>query len=100
MPRPRISFGVALLVTTTLAMLFSAAFLLYSAVGPIAPASTIAQLQPGITEAEVERLFGRPTNVDRNGDWLYEKPYNPGWLCVKFDENRELAGYDHETVFH
>jgi hypothetical protein len=47
-------------------------------------------------DVEVERLLGRPTSVGDDGNWLYEKPLNPGWLRITFDENRELVSYDHD----
>jgi hypothetical protein len=97
MPRPRFTLRWLLLATAVLATFFYVASLLYSIVGPIAPSSAIAQLQPGMKAAEVERLLGRPTSVE-GGYWLYGKPMNLGWLGIGFDEKGELVGYDHETV--
>jgi hypothetical protein len=97
MPRPRFTLRWLFLATAVLAAFFYVASLLHSIVGPIAPRSAIAQLRPGMKAVDVERLLGRPTSID--GDyWLYEKPMNPGWLGIGFDENGELVGYDHETV--
>jgi hypothetical protein len=97
--RPRFTLRKILVVTALVAIVFGAGQILQNAVEPIASEEVIAQLLPGMAEADVERLLGKPDRVDDNGDWVYEKPFNPGWLGIKFDEHRKLIYHDHEPVF-
>ena len=97
MPRPRFTLRRLFLAMAVAAVFFWAAQLIHSVVGSVVPTSAIAQLRPGMKAEEVKRLLGQPTSIDE-GYWLYEKPMNPGWLGIGFNENGELVGYDHETV--
>src|SRR5688500_17655057 len=99
MPRPRFTLRKLLAVTALAAIVFGSVPFLRTALGPIRSDEVIAQLRPGMGEADVERLLGKPDRVDAYGDWMYEKPFNPGWLGIKFDEHRKLLYHDHEPVF-
>jgi hypothetical protein len=99
MPRPRFTLRWMLIATAIVALVVAFAEFLRSALGPIESDEIIAKLVPGMREAEVERLLGKPDRVDANGDWVYEKPYNPGWLGIHFDERRRLIYHDHEPLF-
>ncbi len=66
--------------------------------GPVRSDAVIAQLRLGMGEAEVEAILGRPSRVDAYGDWVYKKPFNPGWLAINFDKQRKLTDYEHEPV--
>jgi hypothetical protein len=99
MPRPRFTLRKILIVTALVAIVFGSVPFLQTALGPIRPDDVIAQLRPGMGEAEIETILGRPDEVDDYGKWVYEKPFNPGWLGIIFDEHRKLLYHDHEPVF-
>lgn len=99
MPRPRFTIRLALVVTAIVAILLSGVPFLQMALGPIRSDATIARLQPGMSEAEIESILGSPDEIDEFGNWVYEKPLNPGWLTIVFDQRRRLSYHDHESVF-
>jgi hypothetical protein len=94
----RFTLRSILVVMALIAFAFGVGYRLRLALGPIKPNAALAKLRPGMGHSEVEAILGRPTRVDTYGNWVYEKPFNPGWLTINFDKQSKLTDYDHEPV--
>lgn len=54
--------------------------------GPVIPASTLKTLR-GATQSDVRRILGNPAEIMPYGDWIYDRPLNPGYVAIAFDDD-------------
>jgi outer membrane protein assembly factor BamE (lipoprotein component of BamABCDE complex) len=89
----RIAIVVAILIA---GVCFAARWCL----GPVVSQATLDRLRVGMTAREVEQVLGPATDTDDDSDcWYYEKPFNPGWLTVTFDDEGRMASYGQELAY-
>ena len=67
--------------------------------GPIIPQSRLRLIQSGMTEQDVIRLLGDPTSRTTDGELVYERQGNPGWVIVCFDNDGLVSYVDDESAF-
>jgi hypothetical protein len=72
-------------------------FLFVDALGPAIPPEQLKQLKPGMTKSEVEKIVGKPDDAVADV-WHYERPLNPGWVGLYFDEADRLLSIDDERA--
>lgn len=93
----RIQFSLRLLLAAVL-VIACVCFALRWCLGPIRSPVVLSRLKPGMTGAEVEQLLGVP--FDRRPDaWYFNRPKNPGWLTVYFDDEGRFTRYAEERAF-
>lgn len=66
--------------------------------GPVLPQHVIASVLPGMTQEQVISLVGNPASVE-SGSFIYEKPFNPGYVQIKFNHARRVVYVNDESVF-
>jgi hypothetical protein len=91
----RTAFGLWTVAACVCFVFFAARWCL----GPIASQATLSRLKVGMTADEVEEILGSPSDRTESREWIYERPPNPGWLNIAFDENARFVRYSHEPVF-
>jgi len=65
--------------------------------GPVISAGTLKALR-GSTQADVRRILGEPNEIMHDGDWIYDRPPNPGWVAISFDEGGSVQSVNDEQV--
>lgn len=96
-PKRRPQFRIRHLLIATAAVAVGLG-LFFQMAGPVIPAGKLNRLRPGMTQAEVIRILGRP-QWDDGGEWVYERWGNPGWVEVRFDGEGRFAGINDESPF-
>ncbi len=92
----RFSLKTVMILTASIAFVL---FGLRHCFGPVIPASTASQIQPGMTHQDVHSILGSPNDGMTDESWAYVRAFNPGWFVVHFDSNQKVSYVDHETVF-
>lgn len=67
------------------------------AIGPVIPRARLGKIQEGMSKEEVVRILGEP--AVRGPEYVYEKPFNPGYVQVKFDPGGRVLYVNDESVF-
>ena len=65
--------------------------------GPVIPYAKLDSLAVGMTKAQVKAILGEPAEMTSDGHWIYDRPPNPGWVKVYFDELGRFAGINDES---
>ena len=65
--------------------------------GPVIPARTLKALR-GATRSDVRQILGEPSEVMPYGDWIYDRPLNPGWVAIAFDDDDHVRSVNDEQV--
>ena len=65
--------------------------------GPVISARTLKALR-GTTQADVRRILGEPNEIMPDGDWIYDRPPNPGWVAISYDEGGSVQSVNDEQV--
>jgi hypothetical protein len=65
--------------------------------GPVIPATTLKALR-GATQADVRRILGDPAEVMSYGDWIYDRPLNPGYVAISFDDDGHVRSVNDEQA--
>jgi len=65
--------------------------------GPVIPAPTLKALR-GSKQSDVRRVLGEPSNIMDYGDWIYDRPLNPGWVAIAFDEDGSVRSVNDEQA--
>jgi len=101
-----------IIVLALLVLLVGAVVLVKRAFGPPVPPSKMALIKPGMSEDDVRKLLGAPTeviaggraytvsgtNYVTGGQWTYTRFLTFGYVNVLFDTNR-LVEYAHREEF-
>lgn len=68
--------------------------------GPVFTDATLSQISPGMNQREVVERLGQPTRrYVKPTCWDYERPGNPGWVRIDFDEDGTVSAVDNESAF-
>jgi hypothetical protein len=65
--------------------------------GPVIPASTLKALR-GAAQSDVRRILGAPATIMSDGGWIYDRPPNPGWVAISFDDDGQVRSINDEQV--
>jgi hypothetical protein len=94
-PRRKLTWlGVAISAVISALLLIAAAWWIG---GPVIPASTLKGLR-GATQADVRRILGDPSRVQADGEWIYARRLNPGWVQICFDGAKCVSGVNDEQA--
>jgi hypothetical protein len=55
-------------------------------IGPVISARTLESIH-GATRDDVLRILGEPSEMQSQGDWIYDRPPTAGWVKISFGEN-------------
>lgn len=72
--------------------------LLWYCLGPVLPRRYIKTIQPGMSQKDVTAILGVPSTIT-DDVYIYEKPFNPGYVQVCFNKNGEVIYVNDESVF-
>jgi hypothetical protein len=100
------------IIFTVLGLLVAGILMVRRAFGPPVPPSKMALVKPGMSEQDVRKILGAPTeaiaggrsyavrgtNYLTGGQWTYTRPFTFGYVNVLFDTNR-LVEYAHREEF-
>jgi hypothetical protein len=67
------------------------------AIGPVIPRARLGKIKEGMSKEEVVRILGEP--AVRGPEYVYEKPFNPGYVQVTFDPGGRVRYVNDESVF-
>lgn len=101
MNRKHLQFDLRTLfaVFVILGIILGIAALAYRIGGPVLPTYQLRRIQETrATREEVRAIFGSPQDASDDGRaWIYERPSNPGWVEIYFDQAGRVCDVNDES---